>query len=703
MYKLSQKLDAIKGIGPYYLKRFKKLKLETVEDLIYYFPFRYDDFSQIKNIEDLVPGETATIGGEILEIKSRRTWKKRMFLTEAIIQDLTGAIKAIWFNQPFIARNIKKGQKVSLAGKVLFEDGIYFSSPVYEIIRPGLEINLKHTAGFIPVYPETRGLTSKAIRFFINKVLEKIEKIPDALPQNLKKKYNLPEINQTLKQIHFPKDKSVIGLSNKRLAFEDLFLLQLTLIKNKLKLKKQLAPKIKEGWEIIKNWTEKLPYELTEDQKKIIFSIGQDLFSGKPMNRLLQGDVGSGKTVVAAAGAILTLNSGYQVGFMSPTEILARQHFKTITKELLKDFSWPVILCIAKEKRIFDQGLDGPISKNSVLKILEGRKPCLVIGTQAIIQKEINFKKLGLVVIDEQHRFGVDQRAHLTKQDMEITPHLLSLTATPIPRTLTLTLYGDLDISVLKQMPKGRREIKTSIIPPTKRKEAYDFIREEIKKDHRAFVVCPRIEKDETDISMAKLLQLEIRTVKKEYEKLSKKIFPDLSVGMIHGKMKSAEKDEIMTKFKSGEIKILVSTTVIEVGIDIPEATVILIEGAERFGLAQLHQLRGRVGRSCHQSYCFLFTESPAKQSNQRLKALTQTMSGFELAEKDLEIRGPGELFGTMQSGWPDLAMKAIKNPELVEQTKNEALDLLKKDVNLKSYPVLKNKLEEFRKKIHLE
>jgi len=677
---LDTPLSCLPRIGRRYFKKFHKLGLDTVRDLIYYFPYRYDDFSNIVPIAKLGPSKAATIQGKILDIKNIRTFRKRMILTEAIVQDKTGGVKAIWFNQPYLAKILTKNQQVSLSGKLSIGRGKhYLSNPSYEIIK--FDKFLTHTAGLIPVYPETAGITSRLIRYALKLCLPAINKVEEFLPADITKVQNLLPLKTALYEIHFPRAKSLAEKARYRLTFDELFLIQLSVIRQKRALQKQFAKSIPFDKTLIQSFVKSLPFKLTNGQKIASWDILQDISKSIPMNRLLNGDVGSGKTVVAAIAALETAKNGLQAAIMAPTEILAQQHFKEFTK-LFEKFDIKIGL-LTGSKKTFSKDTD------------------IVIGTHALIQKGVVFRDLALVVIDEQHRFGVEQRAALQNQIKEIPdktpaaiPHFLTLTATPIPRTLALTIYGDLDISLLKEMPKGRQKIITEIVAPTNRQQAYEFLRDQIKKGRQAFVICPLIEESE---------KLEVKSVTQEHEKLSKEIFPDLKIAMLHGRMKPKEKEKIMADFSNKKTDILVSTSVVEVGIDMPNATVMMIEGADRFGLAQLHQFRGRVGRGEHQSYCFLLTESSAKNTSARLRAILKCENGFELAEKDLKIRGPGELYGIKQSGLPDLAMANLGNLPLVEQTRKEANNLLNKDPELKFHPLLHKKLTQLHKTVHLE
>ncbi len=708
---LSTPIEEIPRIGPQYQKKLKKLGIKNFKDLLFHFPHRYEDFSNLMTISEVRTNERACIQGEILEIENTKTWRKRMILTQAIIKDDSGSIKVVWFNQPYLINVLKKGDFVCLAGKITFDKyGLYLSNPAYEKIgKYGLKnknYELIHTGRLVPVYPETEGLSSRWLRSILRPILINLKnKIKDFLPEKIIKKYDFLPLQKALWQIHFPDSLELAKKARERFSFEELFLLQLYILKERLALKKEKAFSIPLNLELVQSFVKSLPFNLTTAQKKCAFQVLKDLEKPRPMNRLLEGDVGSGKTIVAMIAALNVAKAGYQVTLMAPTEILAKQHFKNFN-QLLKNFNLKIGLLTGGDCKISGR----KNSKKQMLEKLKKGKVDILIGTHALIQEGIKFGELALVILDEQHRFGVEQRAKLVAGGPEgeiKIPHLLSMTATPIPRTLALTLYGDLDLSLLDELPKGRKKIITKIIQPEERKETYQFIREEVKKGRQVFVICPRIEPSTNHQPMANEKKViswaEVKAVKEEYQRLSKVIFPDLKVGMLHGKMKSEEKEKIMEDFKRRKIDILVSTSVIEVGIDVPNATLMIIEGAERFGLAQLHQFRGRVGRGSNQSFCFLFTDSPAKKTSQRLAALLSSESGFELAEKDLKIRGPGEIFGIRQWGIPDMAMESLRDIFLVEKAKNSAKEILEKDWQLKQHPLLREKLLEFEKKIHLE
>ena len=723
---LTMSVEKLRNVGARNLPRLHKLGIKTVRDLLWHFPARYEDFSQIVEINDLVFEQKGTIQGTVVKIDSRRIFPRRLTIVEAIIEDDSGTIKAVWFNQPYIATTLTEGTRVSLAGTVkLDKRGLYMASPSYEKLRDGeyLAYHLTHTQGLIPIYPETEGVTSKYLRFLIKPLLTDLE-LEDHLPDDARARNSLVGLTEAIQKIHYPLSLAEAEVAKERLAFDDLLLFQIKAQLERRRINQQKSPPIKFDKEFVTNFIKKLPFELTKDQKVAAWEILQDLEKPYPMNRLMEGDVGSGKTVVALMAAVQTAKAGYQTVFMAPTEVLAHQHFSTI-QNLAKHTGIQAGLLTSSTAR----SLSGDMTKPQFKKQVAKGEIKLIIGTHAVIQKDVAFDKLALVVIDEQHRFGVNQRAALIKHSSsELVPHLLSMTATPIPRTLALTIYGDLDISIIKEKPKNRQKIITRIVPPSGRQEAYQFIRSEVKLGRQVFVICPRIEvskPEDTDkqvlnnqagstsfarsantvFKQAKFtgLEAEMKAVQEEYKKLSELVFPDLKVGMLHGKMKPKEKTEIMNRFKESFIDILVSTSVIEVGVDVPNATVMMIENADRFGLAQLHQFRGRIGRGEHQSTCLLFTSGAEKTNNQRLKALVSTDDGFLLAEKDMAIRGPGEFFGTGQSGLPDLAMSALANVELIKKSRAEAQLILRQDPNLGDHPSLKHQLLRFQSMIHFE
>lgn len=686
MLSLDSKIKDLNRVGDATVKILARLEINSISDLLFYFPFRYDDFTTSIPISELEINTNVNLIGTIELIQNRRSAKRKMFITEALLSDDTDTIKIIWFNQPFLTRTLKIGDKISIAGRVSDNhDQLAIISPQYEKIYSD---DLIHTKGLIPNYHLTSALSQKQIRALIKQVINLADSVPDWLPLEIKNRLNLLDLGTAINKIHFPKNINDAFEAQKRLGFTELFLRQLKAQIIKRQIKNRTAPEIKFQKQITKNFVDSLPFKLTDAQKKSAWEILQDLEKSEPMSRLLEGDVGSGKTLVAVMAMFNVALNKKQAALMVPTEILAEQHFKSLNK-LLKNYNLKIELLTHSHK------VENPAAAD------------IIIGTQALIQKTVNLNNLALVIVDEQHRFGVKQRQKLldfTGQNDEMTDtnkketaHFLSMTATPIPRSLALAIYGDLDLSIISEMPANRKKIITKLITEDKRAAAYDFIRQEIKNGHQAFVVCPLI--DESD-------KLGVKSVKKEHEKLDKEIFPDLKVGLIHGKLKAKEKEAIMNDFLSGSIQILVSTSVIEVGVDVPNATLMIIEGAERFGLATLHQFRGRVGRSDFQSYCFLFPtndELSNPKTIERLEAMTKYTDGFSLAKIDLKLRGAGELYGYGQSGFPELQIASLFDYEAIKKAQAEASALILADPELNNYPLLKAKLGEWEDKIHLE
>src|SRR3989344_3350467 len=581
MTDLSLPIEKLKSVGPRNTPRLAKLGINTVRDLLWHFPARYEDYSRVVSISEIEPGQKVNIQGEVLKMSNRMIFPKRMSITNALVGDETGAVKVVWFNQPFIANSLKEGTLVSLAGKAnLDKHGLYLSSPTYEKIQDieFINHNLIHTGGLIPVYPETEGVTSKYLRFLIKPILKDLE-VPDPLPEEIIKKHNLPSLSEALNKIHYPTNAQEAEAAKDRLAFDDLLLFQLKALLERRKLNQLKSVRVKFDKDLIRGFISRLPFELTKDQKIAAWEILKDLEKTYPMNRLMEGDVGSGKTVVALMGAVQVAKTGYQSVFMAPTEVLANQHFTTI-KSLISNFQFPISTEIPRLKHgepypsneIPNQkfqiriglltGSEAKLDNKTVTKvelknkISEGEVD-IIIGTHAVIQKDVCFKNLAFVILDEQHRFGVAQRAALVK-NKEIVPHLLSMTATPIPRTLALTIYGDLDISIIKEKPKNRQKIITKVVSPLQRKTAHKFIRAEVNSGRQVFVICPRIEladpnkeiKGKNGQSKMNVMRAEVKAVEDEYKKLSEEVFPDLKGAMLHGKMKPKEKNEIMDKFK---------------------------------------------------------------------------------------------------------------------------------------------------------
>jgi ATP-dependent DNA helicase RecG len=688
MYPLNTPVEKLTRVGSATARYLKGLGIFTVLDLIYNFPYRYEDFSQLVKIVDLKPGQMVTVRGKIVLIKNRRSFRRRMYITEALVEDETGNIKIVWFNQPFLTKNLKSGDEIFISGKVDADNllGLQFVSPMYEKINGNKSLN---TAKIVPVYSLSGNLTLKQLRFLENLALGSIKLVQEWLPINILKKNKLISLTLALKEVHFPKNFKSLEKARYRLKFDELFLIALQSQIIRRYLDKNKAPGFEFKEKEIKEFVSSLSFQLTSDQKKSAWQIFLDMQRETPMNRLLEGDVGSGKTIVAALAVLNTILNGYQAVFMAPTEILAKQHFQTF-KKLLGQQKIKVALLTGSEKSLDDKP---EISEKKLIKNIKDGKIDLIIGTHALIQDKIEFNNLGLAIIDEQHRFGVEQRKKLKDKSRTLTPHFLSMTATPIPRSLALIVYGDLDLSIIREMPAGRKKIITKLVSEANRLKAYQFIKAEIKKGRQVFVICPLI--DPSD-------KLGVKSATDEYKKLSKNIFPDLNIGLLHGKLKAEEKDRVMNEFKENKIQILVSTSVIEVGIDIPNATIMMIEGADRFGLAQLHQFRGRVGRGEHQSYCFLFTDNGSDKTMERLSALIKSNDGFKLAEYDLEFRGPGQVYGVRQSGMPDFKIASLNDLDLINLTKKEAKDFLDKyDVN--NFPELKVKLDEIKIIDHLE
>ncbi len=691
--RLTTPVTALDRVGKNLHKKLVQLNIRNVRDLLFHFPFRYEDYRSVVSIADVMSGVDLTIKGTIELIGNKRSPRRRTMITEAVVRDATDQIRVVWFGQPFIAKVLKVGDEVYLSGSVK-EDvfGLQMVGPAYEKVRE--DRSTTHTARIVPIYPLTAGVTQKQVRFLIEKVIPLAAEIKEWIPEEIRKKNNLITLAHAVHDIHFPENHEARVAAEKRLKFGELFVLQLRAELIRQSTAVQKAPVIEFKETEIREMVASLPFTLTHDQKKSAWDIFQDIGKGSPMNRLLQGDVGSGKTIVAGLSAYLTRLSGYQAVIMAPTEILARQHYETLVGILGTQMEIGLLTGKQSESVKFKK------KKELKAGISEG-KINLLIGTHALLTEDTRFAKLGLVIVDEQHRFGVKQRKTIRdKSGMEgVYPHFLSMTATPIPRSYALTLYGDLDVSYIKTKPAGRKEIVTRLVDPHKRDKAYGFIRDQVTAGRQVFVVCPLIKsKGNAKEDVSHIISSEKKTVLSEYEKLSTNIFPDLRVSYLHGKMKSKEKDIIMRQFASGEIDLLVSTSVIEVGVNIPNATIMMIEGAERFGLAQLHQFRGRVGRGEHQSYCILFTETETEKSNERLEYFARTTDGFALAEYDLETRGPGEVYGTSQSGMEELRLATMRDQDIIRAARDSV-----RGIDFTRYPDLKKRVEEWEARVHME
>ncbi len=666
---------------------FKKLSISTIADLLWYFPWRYDDLSQVKKIKELEENELATIKVKIKSLKSYRSFKQKMIITEMLAADDTDNIKATWFRQKFVSRILKSGDLIYLSGKPQKKCGLWqLTNPTYEKVRP----DPLHSARLVPIYHLSGQLTQKQLRFLISKALKDIGGITESLPEDILSQESFPSLYQSLQEIHFPHNDKTLQPASDRLKFEELFYLQLKYQLAKADYQKQPTYPLSLDDRVVNQAVKALPFQLTLDQQKALYDVLSDLSQDSPMNRLIEGDVGSGKTVVALLAALNVMASSNQTALMAPTEILAGQHFETAQKVLPGEYLPQIALLTRTQCRRGDQK---ELKKSQLNTEIKQGKIRLIIGTHSLIQEKLSFKNLALVVIDEQHRFGVRQRQALkNKNPDQRVPHLLSMTATPIPRTLTLTLYGDLDISLIQEKPAGRKDIKTFLVPESKRSGAYNFIQEKIDQGQQAFVICPLI--DESD-------KLGVKSVTAEYQKLKNDIFPKLDIRMLHGKLKADKKEKIMSDFKNNKFPILVATSVIEVGVDIPRATIMMIESAERFGLSQLHQFRGRIGRNELESFCLLFTTDESQLNKKRLKALTKTGDGFELAELDLSLRGAGEIFGTKQTGLVKLKIARLNDTEIIKKAQKWAQLVLSDKKYQKYYQ--QNHLAEWQTTSHLE
>lgn len=653
----------LNGVGPVNAERLEKLGIFTLRDMLYHFPRRYDDYSRQVRVHNLRYGMDATVIGAIKRI-SKRPGKSRRLMTEAVIQDETGGLRVNWFNQPWMIRDLQAGDSVVLSGKVdQYLGRLTMNNPEWEL----LDKEQLHTNRIVPVYPLTADVGQRWLRGLMNRVVTHWAlRVPDPLPASVIESANLEPLSDALLQAHFPDSQEQINRARLRLAFDELFLLQLAVLQQKQAWQGQTARRFNAPQSWLDAQIARLPYQLTGAQNQALADLLKDLYSGRPMNRLLQGDVGSGKTVVAALCMAAVTLAGAQAALMAPTSILAEQHYASlmallIGKENLK----------AGELRLI-VGATPEAEKQEIREGLQDGSIKVVVGTHTLIEDPILFSQLELVVIDEQHRFGVGQRAALRAKGTN--PHLLVMTATPIPRSLSLTIYGDLDLSVIDEMPPGRQEIATHLILPRERERAYKLIRREVEAGRQAFIIYPLIEESENT---------EAKAAVDEQKRLKKEVFPDLKVELLHGRLGAEEKDKAMAAFRDGKAQIMVSTTVVEVGVDIPNATVMLIEGANRFGLAQLHQLRGRVGRGAEKSYCILIPDREDAAENERLQALLETDDGFILAEKDLAQRGPGQFLGRQQSGFLDFRLASLSDARLIDKARRQAELLLAADQSL--------------------
>lgn len=673
---LNSNITELSGVGEKTAKILNKLEIYSFEDLIMYFPRKYTDYSNVEKVGNIKPGQV-TIRAKFENVKGRYV-RRGMHITEAVAYDDTAKVRVVWFNQPYRKDSLKNTSEYFVSG-VLEHSGMY-----YQINNPAVELVSsfpKHTARIVPIYKETKGIKSYQIRSYIKELMPLINTLPESLPKDIIKQEELVPSHHAVKELHFPSSREAWLRAKQRIAFEEVFTLVLASLLNKKEVSMQKSLPIQFDEKIAKQFVKNLDFELTGAQKTTAWEIIRDIQKTSPMNRLLEGDVGSGKTVVSALVSAMAIHEKFQVAYMAPTEILASQHYQTF-QQLLKPFNARVALLTGSQSQ--DQ-------KREIIKKIKAGHYDLIVGTHALIQSEVNFKNLNLVIIDEQHRFGVNQRTQLQKKAGKL-PHMLAMTATPIPRSLALTLYGDLDMSIIDQLPPERKNPITQIVTPINRDKMYQEIDKKINEGHQVYIVCPLI--SESD-------KLGVKSVEAEFQRLNKTVFKHRKIGMIHGKLKTEQKQKIIEQLRKKQIEILISTTVIEVGVNIPSVNLMVVEGAERFGLAQLHQLRGRVGRSADQSYCYLVPSS-AKTPPQRLKEMVHNNDGFKLAEIDLQIRGPGEIYGTRQHGALDLKVAQITDVRLIQKAKNSAVGVIEKGINLLQYPRLLKKLEDLRAIVNL-
>ncbi|OIO51663.1 MAG: ATP-dependent DNA helicase RecG [Parcubacteria group bacterium CG1_02_58_44] len=699
--KLSDPISSLRGTNSKQRAVLEVMGLTTVRDLIFHFPFRYEDFSVRIPLSQVEAGMEVTVVAKVERLASRHAFRRRLSLTEAFLSDGQGTITAVWFNQPYLSKYVRAGETYRFAGKaVQTKYGLRLQNPVYGRESLGEAAMTGPVSPFLPVYPSSAGLTQFVLRKLIRNCLSAVVDLRDHLPEGVIDGYGLMSLSDALRSVHFPE---VIGdqtAARRRLAFDELLRIQLAMGRTRRYRESRRAQAVTFGREAVLGFVEGLPFKLTDDQRRAAWEVIRDMEKDMPMNRLLDGDVGSGKTAVAALAAMNAAAAGHQTAIMAPTEILALQHYRTLSA-MYAAGGLKVALWTNSYHRSFADGEDrerrGKAESMALLSEIASGEVDVVVGTQALVEPSVSFASLMLVVVDEQHRFGVRIRQLLCDKGSAdgLEPHLLTMTATPIPRSLALAVYGDLDLSVIREKPGGRQPIKTKVVSPRGRQAAYGAVRRELEAGRQAFVVCPLI--DSSDM-------LGVTSVTEEHDRLVGEVFPDYEIGQLHGRLPAAEKEEMMRRFRSGEIKVLVATSVIEVGVDVPNATVMCVEGADRFGLAQLHQFRGRVGRGEHQSYCFLFPANYGTAVRERLSAMEATDDGFVLAEKDLALRGPGDLLGVEQSGQlSELKFASVADMDLVRDTRVAAQSILEDDPELDNHPVLREFIGESVREAHLE
>ncbi len=673
---LDRPIRVLRGVSAALEARFERLGVRTIRDLLTFFPRRHNDYASIVKVRDLRVGQEQVVKVRVWSASERLIGRRKG--TDATVGDDSGMMRVVWFNQPYVARQLKPNAEVVLAGKVsLYQGRPTFENPEWELWSE----DLTHVGRLAPVYPLTEGLSGRTVRRLVRDAVERYAQfVPEILPEELRERYGLPDAPEAIGQVHFPESPEALDRARRRLAFEELLSIQLAvLMRRKAFQESAPAPRLPMPPAVLEGFTASLPYALTSAQRRCLDAILRDMDADRPMSRLLEGDVGSGKTVVATAALVVAIANGFQGALMAPTEILAAQHLRTLRLVLhADDGAGPLFVAAPPylDRSITIAYLAGSLTASDRRRVHEAAasgEADIVVGTHALIQEGVTLPRLGLAIVDEQHRFGVMQRAALRDRGGRAA-HMLVMTATPIPRTLALTLYGDLDVSVIDELPPGRQRVRTEWKPPERRHEAYDFVRREVAKGRQAFIICPLVEESEA---------LQVRAATAEFERLRREVFPDLRLALLHGRMSAREKDEAMRRFREHEVDILVSTAVVEVGIDVPNATVMLVEGADRFGLAQLHQFRGRVGRGAEASYCILLADDPSEEAQERLRIMASTSNGFELAEADLRLRGPGEFFGTRQAGMPDLRVANLLDVRAIEMAREEATRLLEADPRL--------------------